>query len=321
MVAGNLIGTDPSGTTAVPNQTYDAPIDWGVVIAVGASSNLIGTSGQDEADDTLERNVISGTTQADVYIYEFQGTEGAPTTENVVAGNYIGTNEAGTAALANGYGVLIELGAANNWVGVNPVYGAQDSDEGNVISGNTNAGVLISNSGTTGNVVAGNLIGTNAAGTQAIPNSIGVQITAGASGNTIGGTVTGSRNVVSGNTSSGVDLSQSGTTGNVVLGNDIGTNAAGNAGLANPTGVGIGGGASGNTIGGTIASAANVVSGNTDYGVAIESSGTSGNLIEGNDLGTVRPVPRRCRMGWPEYRSAIRPATTPSAELSRDREM
>ena len=145
---------------------------------------------------------------------------------------------------------------------------------------------MIDNSGTTGNVVAGDLIGTNAAGTQAIPNSIGVEIVAGAADNTIGGTVTGSRNVISGNTNSGVELSQSGTTGNVVLGNDIGTNAAGNAGLANLFGVLIGGGASQNTIGGTLASAANVLSGNTNYGVAIANSGSSGNLIEGNYVGT-----------------------------------
>ena len=286
LVAGNLIGTDPSGTTAVPNQSFDAPLNYGVVIAVGASSNLIGTSGQDGANDALERNVISGNTQAGVYIYEFQGAQGAPTTGNVVAGNFIGTNEADTAALANGYGVLIALGAANNWVGVNPVYGAGDSDEGNVISGSTYAGVLIENSGTTGNVVAGDLIGTDAAGTQAIPNVNGVLIFGGASGDTIGGTAAPARNVVSGNTNAGVYLSDSGTTDNVVLGNYIGTNATGTAPLANVTGLSIGGGASGNTIGGTIAAAANVASGNTDYGVAIESSGTSGNLIEGNYVGT-----------------------------------
>ena len=120
VVAGNLIGTDPSGTSAVPNQTYAAPISYGVVIAVGASSNLIGTSGQEGPDDALERNVISGNTQNGVYIY----AQGAPTTGNVVAGNYIGTTAAGTAPLANGWGVILQLGAANNWVGVNPVFGA-----------------------------------------------------------------------------------------------------------------------------------------------------------------------------------------------------
>ena len=129
VVAGNLIGTDPSGTTIVPNQTYDVPLSYGVVIAIGASSNLIGTSGQDGADDAVERNVISGVTQIGVYIYELSNGVGAPTTGNVVAGDYIGTNETGTASLANGFGVVISLGAANNWVGVNPVYGAQDREK------------------------------------------------------------------------------------------------------------------------------------------------------------------------------------------------
>ena len=263
--------------------------------------------------------MISGNTQAGVYIYEFQGAQGAPTTGNVVAGNFIGTNEADTAPLANGYGVLIasELrttGSASTR-STAPRLRRRERD-----SGSTYAGVLIENSGTTGNVVAGDLIGTDAAGTQAIPNVNGVLIFGGASGDTIGGTATPARNVVSGNTNAGVYLSDSGTTDNVVLGNYIGTNATGTAPCQRDRPV-VGGGASGNTIGGTIAAAANVASGNTDYGVAIESSGTSGNLIEGNYVGTAAPATRRCRMGWPEYRSVIRPATTPSAGSWRVREM
>jgi len=269
VVAGNLIGTDPSGTTAVPNQTFDAPLSWGVVIAVGASSNLIGTSGQDGADDALERNVISGSTAAGVYIYEFQGTQGAPTTGNVVAGDYIGTTEAGTAALGNAYGVLIQIGAADNWVGVNPVYGAENADQGNVISGNSTVGVWIRSSGTTGNVVAGNLIGTTAAGTAALGNgSYGVQIDTGATNNWIGVNPidgpenAGQGNFISGNRQAGIVVSAD---DNTIAGNEVGTNSAGTAALAN-NGDGIDVFSNSNTIGGTTPAAGNVISGNATPG-------------------------------------------------------
>ena len=60
---------------------------------------------------------------------------------------------------------------------------------GNLISGNAGDGVEICGSGTTGNVVAGNLIGTDATGEAALPNGAdGVQIDSGASNNTVGGT-------------------------------------------------------------------------------------------------------------------------------------
>ena len=93
---------------------------------------------------------------------------------------------------------------------------------GNVISGNTGLGVELT--GTADNVIAGNYIGTNAAGTAAISNGgVGVILTSGANTNTIGGTTAAARNVISGNASDGVLITGSGTTGNQVLGNSIGT--------------------------------------------------------------------------------------------------
>ena len=101
---------------------------------------------------------------------------------------------------------------------------------------------------TTGNVVQGNMIGTNAAGSAALANhGDGVSIESGATANTIGGTATGARNVISGNTSDGVEITGAGTTGNVVEGDFIGTNAAGSAAIANYAGVEIDSGATGNT--------------------------------------------------------------------------
>ena len=71
----------------------------------------------------------------------------------------------------------------------------------NVVSGNTQMGVLLQNAGTTGNTVAGNYIGTNAAGPPPIANgTLGVNIKNSATGNTVGGTTGTAGNVISGNT-------------------------------------------------------------------------------------------------------------------------
>src|SRR5207244_1384210 len=104
------------------------------------------------------------------------------------------TNAAGTAALANGGdGVIIGHGAANNTVG-GAVAGAR-----NVISGNGGDGVAIQDAFTTGNLVQGNFIGTDINGGNAVGNGNGVAISGSAANNMVGGTVAGTRNVISGN--------------------------------------------------------------------------------------------------------------------------
>ena len=149
------------------------------------------------------------------------------------------------------------------------------------IYANGGVGTDLGGSGTEDATVEGNLIGTNAAGTGAIGNGVGRcrRSPAAPSSNTIGGTVAGAGNVISGNVNDGVELSGSGTSGNVIAGNNIGTNAAGTAAIANGSGAEVLNGqsgieidtnASGNLIGGTVALARNLVSGNTDYGIAID---------------------------------------------------
>ena len=104
------------------------------------------------------------------------------------------------------------------------------SSDGNVISGNDWEGVHIVGTGTTdnetsGNVVQGNYIGVSADGSTALGNAeSGVGIYAGASDNTIGGSVSGTGDLISANGSNGVYITDSGTTGNVVEGDFIGTN-------------------------------------------------------------------------------------------------
>ena len=109
-----------------------------------------------------------------------------------ITGNVIGTNLGGSAPLANGSGVVIDssIGALVGGTSARPrsPRARRGPGQSNLISGNTGDGVLITGLAT-GNVVEGNLIGTNALGTAAIGNgNDGVDITSGASNNTIGGT-------------------------------------------------------------------------------------------------------------------------------------
>ena len=141
--------------------------------------------------------------------------------------------------------------------------------------------------GTTGNLIEGDDIGTNSTGSSAVPNASGVVIQNGATSNTIGGTTASSRDVISGNNWEGVHIGGSGTTGNAVRGDYIGVNAGGSAALGNvQSGVGIYAGASNNIIGGTVSGSGDVVSGNGSNGVYITDVGTTGNLIEGDYIGT-----------------------------------
>src|SRR5262249_42171631 len=134
----------------------------------------------------------------------------------------------------------------------------------------------------------GNSIGTKAAGTAAIPNAYqGIEIFGGAQNNTIGGTNSGARNIISGNTFDGVSLLEAGTNSNLVQGNYIGLNAAATAALPNNgAGVVIAAGAQSNTIGsGSSAGGRNVISGNVYQGIVITDSGTNSNKVQGNIIG------------------------------------
>ena len=155
----------------------------------------------------------------------------------------------------------------------------------NVISGNVGNGVQILGPGAMYNLVAGNDIGTNAAGTGALRNhSDGVVIDDGATHNTVGGTSTGARNVISANVQNGVALDSN---DNVIEGNYIGTDYTGSHTLGNlHDGVLIHNGASDNTIGGNAAGARNAISGNSANGVEIAGSNTFTNVVERNFIGT-----------------------------------
>jgi CSLREA domain-containing protein len=281
-IQGNYIGTNAAGTGALGGGA--------IFIFQGASNNMIGgtigtTSG---GSCTGACNLVSGNNGS----LSINTTNTAGATNNTVQGNYIGVNVTGTAAIPNnGQGVLL-MGVSGNHI------------IGNLISGNSNTGVslflsdLAHPTPTANNDIRGNFIGTNSAGTAAIPNGGGgVEGHSGASGNTIGGTTVADRNLISGNNGSGVSFGNlnGAANGNFVYGNFIGTNAAGNARLPNTSdGVTLSG-VSGNHIGGTQTGQGNVTSGNNGRGVTIISGSPGGgqplvasdsNFVQGNLIGT-----------------------------------
>ena len=173
---------------------------------------------------------------------------------NVVEGNFLGLDTSGTNSL-NGTALLVYV--PNNRIG-----GTAPASR-NVISGHPATGgieMLVSGSN---NIVQGNFIGTDRTGTRAIGNnSRAVVCGMGVTSNLIGGTLSGARNVISGNFDRGITLDGS---NNIVQGNFIGTDVTGTQPLSNTrTGVEIGG--TGNLVGGTNAGAGNIIAFNGSDG-------------------------------------------------------
>ncbi len=200
---------------------------------------------------------------------------------NIVQGNYVGTNSAGTVASGNHNGVAM-LGSNNIVGGLTSTPGTV---LGNVISGNNGAGVEISQDG---NSVLGNIIGLNAAGSAALGNANSGVLIFDGNGSTIGGSTTTARNVISGNGGQGIDTfgSNLGADSNVIKGNYIGVNAAGTSAVANSQGgVVLTGNCSNTTIGGATAPERNIISGNIQNGVTFDHV-LNANFVFGNYIGT-----------------------------------
>ena len=275
VIAGNYIGVDKTGDTALANGTY------GIYLGTNISGTRIGSDG-DGVNDTAERNIISGNSGMGIRL------SGETVTNNAVAGNYIGTDSAGTSAIPNvSYAVYLAAGADNNTIG------GDSAAERNVISGNSTVAIYLSGATVTENTISGNYIGVDSTGLTALPNaSHGIFMMSGANANTIGGDSSGERNVISGNATYGIYMNGGDSDNNIIQGNYIGTNSTGSAAIANgDSGIFLQTNISGTIIGtdgnGTNdASEGNLISGNTDYGVYISGATSSGNTIAGNYIGT-----------------------------------
>ena len=264
MVQGNLIGTDVTGSADLGNAFLG-------MFVTDAPNNIIGGSQPGEG------NVISGNDGGGIFILGFNDTANA--SGNVVQGNFIGTDMTGSVDLGN-----TETGVEIRDAPDNEVGGAQPG-QGNVISGNDLAGILISGAEASRNVVQGNNIGTDVTGSVDLGNAeTGVQIQD-APGNTIGGSQPGQGNVISGNDLAGILISGAEASRNVVQGNNIGTDVTGSVDLGNAeTGVQIQD-APGNTIGGSQPGQGNVISGNDNNGILLLRANASGNVVLGNYIG------------------------------------
>ena len=265
LVAGNLFGLNAAGAAIVGNVGTDI-----VITGASASANTIGgtTSGS--------RNIISGSITARG-LEIVNGANG-----NFIQGNYVGTDISGSVSQSSapqGNDLAgIYISTADNTIG------GTAPGAGNVLSGNGTRGLRLDTSAATGNVVEGNFIGTNAGGTAPLPNADDGILISGGVNNIIGGTTAGARNIISGNTTDGINITGS---GNLVEGNFVGTDVTGGSALPNGgDGININGGATGNIIGGAMAAAANLVSGNTGYGIGVDGATTTGNLLDDDYVGT-----------------------------------
>jgi CSLREA domain-containing protein len=267
----------PAIVAAVILNGYSQPGASQNTLAVGNDAVLkIEINGTTAAGTGLQLAAGSGgSTIRGLVINRFADEIQVQSNGNLIAGNFIGVDPTGTIDRGNtGNGIRI-TSSGNTVGGTTPA-------ARNLISGNnagSTAGIFLSGAGATGNAIQGNYIGTNAAGTTAIPNDNGINAEGGGT-NTIGGTTAGARNVISGNGNIGVRLDGSGN--NTVQGNYVGINAAGTGALGNGQGMRTDN-ASGNVFGGAAAGAGNVISSNGDIALRITSA--SNTTVQGNIIG------------------------------------
>ncbi len=256
LIEANFIGVAPGGGFIFG--TGDPGNHGNGVFLDGAPDNQIGGS------TAADGNVIADNGGAGVDL------NGADATGNTLANNIIGLISSGTAVLGNALQGVADYSPSNT---IGPA---------NVISANL-VGVLISGSQATNVLVKDNLIGTDSSGTADLGNALQGVLIENATDNVIQGNGQGSQ-VISGN-QIGVQIDGSTSTRNLVDGNFIGVDKTGSADRGNADEGVLIENAFGNTIGGTTAAAANVISAN-QWGVHIDGATASQNLVVGNLIGT-----------------------------------
>jgi hypothetical protein len=276
IIQGNYIGTDVTGLHSVGNALS------GLWLTTAGSTIGGATAGSG--------NVIAGNTNNGIVFF------GTGASNNLVLGNFIGTDATGTNPLANSFDGIAITNAPGNTIG------GTTAPARNVISGNICNGIDIMSGNALNTVVQGNYIGTDATGTKALGNGLFGTVSANFSGisiantpnTTIGGATSAARNVISGNGFTAVSIRGPGATNNLIEGNYIGTDVSGTAALPNASsgqangdsggGVDISG-APGNRIGGGAAGPGNLISGNNRDAIALGEAGTSNTVVQGNWIG------------------------------------
>ena len=248
VIVGNKIGTNAAGDAAIPNQEG---ITIGAITCEGGCPMPF--------NSRIEGNLISGNHGCGLDLGRFT---------TLVYGNYIGTDASGTRPLPNG-----ECGVRLSDDDVR--LGGFSPGQGNVISGNP-IGVDVLGDG---NHLVNNRIGTNADGTGAVPNQIGIRVTG--PHNLIGGDEAGHGNLVSGN-EVGLLIADDHT---IARNNRIGTDVSGSRAVPNGVGIRLDGYGEGDYIGGGDESMRNIVAFNRSHGIELVMAGgvhLTGNLIHHN---------------------------------------
>jgi Right handed beta helix region len=263
-IRGNWIGTDAAGMAADGNSTGILDNSFG--------GNQYGGVAQ------FDRNVISGNSNG--IIMNYPG--GCFTDQNIVQGNYFGTNALGTGEVHNAGGaIFVGLPCPGYSTGV-LIGGPRGTGAGNVIAGigGSGQGIQLASAGDTianNNVIQGNFIGLDKTGLGSLPIENGIVLMGDTSDKIVDNVIS-----VTGN---GIEFlfSVTATTGTKVQNNYIGTDITGNNVLVTGgMGINFSGGQS-NLIGGSAAGQGNVIGG-FQYGIFV-GTGSSGNVIQGNRIG------------------------------------
>lgn len=242
-IQGNLIGTNSAGTAALGNGSN------GIEVLLAPNTVIGGLN-------SGEGNVISGNIANGITVTSSNNVH--------IIGNKIGTNSAGTAAVAN----------LND--GISSSTSSSPEIKKNLVSGNLNGMTLVN---ATNLLLTLNKVGTNAAGTAAIPNLHNGVVVDTSTSVAIGGS--GAGNQISGNGNHGLVLMNA--TGGWAANNLVGTNAAGTGALPNGS---AGPGFAGVQLstGAQVQLSDNLIAhqnGAGNYGIAIADSGT---VINGGSI-------------------------------------
>jgi hypothetical protein len=205
-VYGCRIGTDATGAKAMGN---------GIGVELDSPGNQIGMPGSGPAFQT----VISGNVSDGIDIEN---------TNNIIQNCFIGTDASGNKALGNGTNGIECIDGQN-------LIGGDRAGEGNVITANHQNGVAMDEPGTldVDNLLIRNKIGTNAAGTAALGNTLDGVLIANISGDgdQVGDRSQADENLISGNGGDGVEVLDAANS--QIFGNLIGSDISGKKSLGN----------------------------------------------------------------------------------------
>ena len=263
VIAGNFIGTDPTGTTGLGNAFA------GILLNTGPANVTIGGT------TPAARNLISANTFNGI-VFGQGGGAGGGGTNHIVQGNLIGTDASGGNAILGQQKGIETLGTTSNIL-----IGGTTAAARNVVSGNIDYGIRFRGTGA-GKVASGNYVGTNPAGDAPVPNEhYGIEVEA--TDVLIGGTALGAGNLASGNGQNGINIFQA--VGAVVQGNLVGTDATGTFAIGNGV-EGIVVGANGTIVGGINPGEANTIAYNLEAGIEVQglTAALNGNPIRGNSI-------------------------------------